>query len=69
MDKQRLQELAGITPTSQKLASLISSSIASIDPNMSYKDLAGAVAIVLKNEYGTHNYEKFIGTLKSNLEE
>ncbi len=68
MDKQRLQELAGITPTSQKLAELIQKDINSVDENLSINDLAKAVAYILKNDYGSHNYEKFIGTLKSNLD-
>jgi hypothetical protein len=49
------------------LAPKINSAIKSVDNNMSYKDFAKAVAIVLRDEYGTHNYNKFMDTLKNNL--
>lgn len=67
MDKQRLQELAGITPTSQKLAELIQKDINSVDENLSINDLAKAVAYILKNDYGSHNYESFLEELKIEL--
>lgn len=52
---------------SAKLASEISRSITKIDDSMSYSDFAQAVATVLKNEYGSHNYEPFIRELKKSL--
>jgi len=67
MYKQRLQELAGITPTSQKLAELIQKDINSVDENLSVDDLAKAVAYILKQDYGTHNYKSFIEVLNSEL--
>jgi hypothetical protein len=34
---------------------------------MSYKDFAQAVAKVLEEEYGTHNYKPFLQELVNNL--
>ena len=67
MDKQRLQEIAGITPASQKLTGLINKAIDSIDENLSYIDLADAVAKILEQNYGTHNCEPFVEILKTKL--
>lgn len=69
MNKQRLQELAGITPSSTQLAGLITKAIDSIDNNLSYEDFAAAVAHVLIQDYGKHNYAPFIESLKKNLED
>ncbi len=49
------------------LAPKLNDAIKSVDANMSYKDFASAVAIVLRDEYGVHNYTKFMETLKNNL--
>ena len=54
--------------TNPKLGKLISNSIATIDPEMSYVDFAKGVAQVLIDEYGTHNYEPFIKELKKSLD-
>jgi len=54
--------------TNPKLGKLISNSIATIDPNMSYKDFAKGVAQVLIDEYGVQNYEPFISELKKELD-
>lgn len=54
--------------TNPKLSKLISNSIATIDPEMSYVDFAKGVAQVLIDEYGTHNYEPFIKELKKSLD-
>lgn len=67
MNKQRLQEIAGITPTSRTLAGLINKAIDSVDQNLSCKDLAEAVAYILKQNYGSHNFEPFIQTLQAEL--
>ena len=37
------------------------------DDSLSVNDFAKAIAKILKEEYGEHNYEKFINTLKENL--
>jgi 2'-5' RNA ligase len=52
---------------SQKLAPKISKAISEIDDSMSYVDFAAAVAQVLKDDYGKHNYENFLKELKRYL--
>ena len=46
---------------------IINKSILKIDDSMSYVDFAHAVAKVLKDEYGKHNYIPFINELKKKL--
>lgn len=67
MNKQRLQEIAGITPASRTLAGLINKAINSVDQNLSYKDFAEAVAYILKQNYGSHNFDPFMDILKQEL--
>ena len=55
-------------PTGEQLAEDIYDAINNINDSMSYKDLAFAVARVLEDSYGTHNYDRFISELKSNLD-
>lgn len=52
---------------SDKLSKEINKSINKIDESMSYKDFASAVAKVLKDEYGTHNYKPFVSELVKKL--
>ena len=47
----------------------ISTAIFNIDENMSYKDFAAAVALMLKDDYGTHNYKPFIKELEKQLKQ
>ena len=54
---------------SDLLSSDISKSINQIDDSMSYKDFADAVATVLKDDYGKHNFQPFIEELKTKLGE
>ena len=53
--------------SAEKLATLINKSITKVDPDLSYKDLAKAVSIVLGDEYGSHNFKPFIKELTANL--
>jgi len=55
-------------PTGEQLAEDIYDAINNINDSMSYQDLAFAVARVLEDSYGTHNYDRFISELKSNLD-
>ena len=48
---------------SDRLAIEISKSIDNINESMSYKDFAIAVAKVLIDEYGEHNFAKFMTVL------
>ena len=52
---------------SDALAKAIDKAMIKIDDSMSYTDFALAVAKILKDEYGSHNYEPFIKVLKENL--
>lgn len=52
---------------SDALASAIDKAMIKIDDEMPYKDFAAAVATILRDEYGTHNYMPFIEELKKNL--
>ena len=63
----KLKSLIKESSQSDKLASEINRSISKIDDSMSYVDLAQAVAKILKNEYGSHNYEPFMKELRKAL--
>ena len=52
---------------SDALAKEIDKAMIKIDDSMSYKDFAEAVATILRDEYGQHNYKGFIEELKNNL--
>lgn len=54
--------------THEKVAALISSAIETDDDSLHVEDFAKAVALVMRNDYGTHNYESFINTLKTQLQ-
>ena len=67
---KRMQKIAGIlkeSAQSDELSKEIDKSISKIDDNMSYVDFAHAVANILKSEYGSHLYGKFIDELKSKM--
>ena len=52
---------------SDLLAKEIDKAIVKIDDSLSYEDFAVAVAKVLKDEYGTHNFVPFMDALKKDL--
>lgn len=54
--------------THEKIAALISSAIETDDDSLHVEEFAKAVALVMRNDYGTHNYESFINTLKTQLQ-
>ena len=67
---ERMQTLAGTlkeSTQSDELSKEIDKSILKIDDNMSYVDFAHAVADILKSEYGSHLYDKFIDELKGKI--
>ena len=67
---KRMQKIAGIlkeSAQSDELSKEIDKSMLKIDDNMSYVDFAHAVANILKSEYGSHLYDKFIDELKSKI--
>lgn len=50
-----------------KLSAEINKAMMKIDDSMSYEDFASAVAKILIDEYGTHNYEPFMKILRKEL--
>jgi hypothetical protein len=52
---------------SDKLSTEINKAMVKIDDSMSYVDFASAVAKVLRDEYGSHNYEPFMEVLHKEL--
>ena len=51
----------------QEAAKAMDDAIASVDENLSYKDFALAVAAILKDEYGSHNFGPFMEILHAEL--
>lgn len=69
---RRMQKLAGIGNNQilvekNELANTLKSTIDNFDPNLSYKELAMAVADILREEYGKHLYKAFIKELQDKL--
>jgi hypothetical protein len=52
---------------SDALAKAIAKAIDKIDDSMSYKDFAHAIAKILKDDYGAHNFKPFIEELNKQL--
>lgn len=52
---------------SDLLAKEIDKAIVKINDSLSYEDFATAVAKVLKDEYGTHNFVPFVEALQKQL--
>ena len=48
-------------------AKAIDQAISGVDESLGYKDFAKAIATILKNEYGTHNFDPFMEVLKGEL--
>jgi len=51
----------------QSLANLIDKSISQVDDSLSFRDFAVAVGIILKENYGSHNYSQFMEVLHTEL--
>ena len=64
---QYLNEAGLGSSKSQQLANSINSVMIEIDDSMSYKDFADAVASILIDEYGTHNFTPFMEVLHARL--
>ena len=62
-----INEGAELNPKSEQLAEDILNSIIRIDDSMSYHDFAIAVARVLEDSYGRHNFVSFINELRHQL--
>jgi hypothetical protein len=67
-NKQRYLVEAGLLESvSDQTATVISKAIETVDENLSYKDFALAVAKILKDEYGSQNFDPFMDVLHSEL--
>ena len=64
---QYLAEAGLGSSQAQSLANLIDDAIMQVDESLSYRDFAIAVGIVLKEEYGSHNFGKFMEVLHAEL--
>ena len=64
---QYLNEAGLSSSKAQSLAKAIDMAMVEIDESMSYRDFAIAVAIVLNEEYGSHNFGKFMEVLHAEL--
>jgi len=64
---QYLAEAGLGSSQAQSLAKLINDAIMQVDDTLSYRDFAIAVAIILKEEYGSHNFGKFMEVLHAEL--
>jgi hypothetical protein len=60
-------EQSKISDNAILLSKSINKEIINIDESLSYKDLAIAVSIILKDSYGKHNFNPFIKELKNHL--
>lgn len=65
--QQYLSEAGLLENASDKTATVISKAIETVDKNLSYKDFALAVAKILKDEYGSQNFDPFMEVLHSEL--
>ncbi len=64
---QYLTEAGEGTTKATLLATAINDVMIEIDDSMSYKDFASAVATILQEEYGTHNFSPFMEVLHAEL--
>jgi len=67
MNKSELRHLIKEELQSTQLADLFDQAIVQVDENLSYSEFAKAVAQVLQDSYGSHNYESFMKVLHKEL--
>lgn len=67
LKNEYLAEAGMKSSQAQTLANLINEAIAQVDESLSFRDFAIAVGIVLKEEYGSHNFDKFMEVLHAEL--
>jgi len=67
-NKQRYLAEAGLLESTANLAAkAINQAIDTVDESLSYQDFALAVAKILKDEYGSQNFDSFMDTLHAEL--
>ena len=64
---QYLQEANLYENKANLAAKAIDQAIAGVDESLGYSDFAKAVATILKNEYGAHNFDPFMEVLHAEL--
>ena len=64
---QYLQEANLNENQASQAAQAINQAIAGVDESLGYSDFAKAVATILKDEYGTHNFNPFMEVLHAEL--
>ena len=65
---QRYKTNAGLNESKSDLAAkAIDQAIAGVDESLGYSDFAKAVATILKDEYGAHNFNPFMEVLHAEL--
>jgi len=64
---QYLAEAGLGSSKAQSLAKLIDDAIMQVDESLSYRDFAVAIGIILKDEYGSHNFTPFMEVLHAEL--
>ena len=67
LKEQYLKEAGLYESTADLAAKAIDQAISKVDDSLSYKDFALAIANILKNEYGTHNFDPFMEILHAEL--
>ena len=67
LKNEYLAEAGMKSSQAQTLANLINEAITQVDESLSFRDFAIAVGIVLKEEYGSHNFDKFMEVLHAEL--
>ena len=65
--KESYPEADGAAPEVASLVPLLINAINQVDENLSYKDFAEAIAAILIDEYGSHNFAPFMGVLHNKL--
>lgn len=67
MKKDILKQLIKEEIQSQQLSSLFKNAINQVDESLSYSEFAKAIAQILKDDYGSHNFGPFMEVLHKEL--
>ena len=67
LKKQYLAEAGIIESKADLAAKAMDQAIAGVDESLGYSDFAKAVATILKDEYGAHNFNPFMEVLHAEL--
>jgi hypothetical protein len=67
LKNQYLAEAGEASSKATSLVPLILNAISKVDDDLSYKDLAETISIILTDHYGSHNFGPFMDVLHSKL--